>query len=142
RARANDCLPRPYERMGSRLPESVTGASRHNSQESDGARADRGVFSSGPVSRGARGPTVVGSGRTEVRFRMAGNASTQRSGNVFADLGIPAPDVELAKADLAIRIQRLAELRHLSADEAAALLNVPTSELSLLFQGRLATCSL
>jgi prophage regulatory protein len=64
------------------------------------------------------------------------------SGNVFTDLGIHEPDVELAKSDLAIRIQRLAEHRRLTADEAAALLQVAPSDLSGLFQGRLATCSL
>jgi predicted DNA-binding transcriptional regulator AlpA/predicted XRE-type DNA-binding protein len=64
------------------------------------------------------------------------------SGNLFKELGIPEPDVELAKADLAIRIQRLAEHRRLTSDEAAVLLNVPTSELPGLFPGRLATCSL
>jgi predicted XRE-type DNA-binding protein len=53
------------------------------------------------------------------------------TGNVFADLGLREPDVELAKADLAIRIYRLAEHRRLTPDEAAALLNVPRSELRL-----------
>lgn len=73
---------------------------------------------------------------------MVRRTSNLSSGNVFDDSGIPEPDVELAKADLAIRIQRLAEHRRLTAEEAAALLNVPASDLSALFQGRLATCSL
>lgn len=73
---------------------------------------------------------------------MARPPLTPSSGNVFADLGIHEPDVELAKSDLAIRIQRLAEHRRVTADEAAALLRVPPSDLSALFQGRLATCSL
>lgn len=64
------------------------------------------------------------------------------SGNVFEDLGISEPDVELAKADLAIRIQRLAEHRRLARDEAAALLKVPQSNLADLFHGRFATCSI
>lgn len=42
---------------------------------------------------------------------------------------------------MAIRIQRLAEHRRLTPDDAAALLKVPKSELPALFQGRLATCS-
>jgi predicted DNA-binding transcriptional regulator AlpA/predicted XRE-type DNA-binding protein len=64
------------------------------------------------------------------------------SGNIFEELGIPEPEFELAKADLAIRIQRLAEHRRLTRDEAAALLNVPAFELAALFEGKLATCSL
>jgi predicted DNA-binding transcriptional regulator AlpA/predicted XRE-type DNA-binding protein len=71
-----------------------------------------------------------------------GSNERRSSGNVFADLGIAQPDVELAKADLAIRIQRLVQERRLTPDEAAALLRVPSSELVALFHGRLATCSL
>ena len=50
------------------------------------------------------------------------------SGNAFGDLGISEPDIELAKADLAIRIQRLAERRRVTPDEAATLLKVPQSD--------------
>jgi predicted DNA-binding transcriptional regulator AlpA/predicted XRE-type DNA-binding protein len=67
---------------------------------------------------------------------------TLSSGNVFADLGLAEHDVDLAKADLAIRIHRLAEHRRLTPEEAATLLRVPQSELPALFQGQLATCSL
>jgi prophage regulatory protein len=73
---------------------------------------------------------------------MDGSTLPGNSGNVFVDLGISEPDVDLAKADLAIRIQRLAEHRRLTSHEAASLLQVPESELRALFQGRLATCSL
>lgn len=73
---------------------------------------------------------------------MVDSVLPSRSGNVSAALGVPEPDVELAKADLAIRIQRLSEQRRLQIEEAAALLKVPTSELPALFAGRLATCSL
>jgi prophage regulatory protein len=68
--------------------------------------------------------------------------SRPKSNSFFADLGILEPDVELAKGDVAIRIHRLAEHRRLTADEAAAVLKVPTPELEALFRGRLATCSL
>ena len=70
------------------------------------------------------------------------HVTTPNAGNVFKDMGLAEPDVELAKADLAIRIQRLAQHRRLTLDEAAALLNVPKADLPALFQGRLATCSL
>ena len=69
-------------------------------------------------------------------------ALTPSSGNIFADSGITEPDAELAKADLAIRIQRLVEHRRVTPDEAAALLQVSQSDLAGLLQGRLATCSL
>jgi predicted DNA-binding transcriptional regulator AlpA/predicted XRE-type DNA-binding protein len=73
---------------------------------------------------------------------MASSTMTPSSSNVFVDLGILDPDVELAKADLAIRIQRLAQHRRLTLDEAAAVLKVPQADLRGLFQGRLATCSI
>lgn len=68
--------------------------------------------------------------------------ASDMSGSVFRDLGTSEPDIELAKADLAIRIQRLAEHRRLTCEEAAALLRVTKSEVGDLFRGRLATCSL
>ena len=67
---------------------------------------------------------------------------TRSPANVFAELDVKEPDVALTKADLAVRIHRLAEHRRLTSDEAAELLQVPKPELQSLFQGRLATCSL
>ncbi len=52
---------------------------------------------------------------------MARPTITPKSDNVFHRLGIREPDVELAKAELATRIHRLAEHRRLTPDEAAAL---------------------
>jgi prophage regulatory protein len=57
-------------------------------------------------------------------------------------LGISQPDFEAAKTDVAARIHRLLEQRRVLPDAIAALLQVRESELSTLFQGRLATCSL
>lgn len=65
---------------------------------------------------------------------------TRESG--LAAFGISQPDVELAKGDLVARIHRLIESRGCSPEEMATLLSVAPSELSTLFQGRLATCSL
>jgi predicted DNA-binding transcriptional regulator AlpA len=61
--------------------------------------------------------------------------------NLLTSVGIPEPDVELPKPDLATLVHRLALFRHCSSEEAA-LLGVPTSELSGLLRGRLATCSI
>jgi len=57
-------------------------------------------------------------------------------------LGIAQPDFEAAKTDVAARVHRLLEQRRVLPDTIAALLQVRESELSTLFQGRLATCSL
>jgi prophage regulatory protein len=57
-------------------------------------------------------------------------------------LGIAQPDFEAAKTDVAARIHRLLEQRRALPDAIAALLQIRESELSTLFQGRLATCSL
>jgi prophage regulatory protein len=57
-------------------------------------------------------------------------------------LGIAQPDFEAAKTDVAARIHRLLEQRRVLPDAIAALLQISESELSTLFQGRLATCSL
>src|SRR5262245_64980747 len=67
---------------------------------------------------------------------------TQHSGHVLGALGITQPDFEAAKTDVAARIHRLLEQRRVLPDAIAALLQVRESELSTLFQGRLATCSL
>jgi hypothetical protein len=71
---------------------------------------------------------------TQYDVAMVRSPTPSTSGSVFAELGIPEPDVELAKADLAIRIHRLAEHRRFTSDEAAVLLKVPKSELPALFR--------
>lgn len=77
------------------------------------------------------------------RYDLAMDSTpTRHSGNVLAAVGIPEPDVELAKADLVARIHRVLEQRRISPEEAAAVLKVTISELPVLLQGRLATCSL
>src|SRR5262249_38269419 len=67
---------------------------------------------------------------------------TQHSGHVLGALGIVQPDFEAAKTDVAARIHRLFEQRRVLPDAIPALLQISESELSTLFQGRLATCSL
>src|SRR5690242_13248544 len=67
---------------------------------------------------------------------------TQHSGHVLGALGIAQPDFEAAKTDVVARIHRLLEQRRALPGAIAALLQVRESELSTLFQGRLATCSL
>lgn len=48
------------------------------------------------------------------RKRTKEIAVTTGSGNVFADIGLPKPEEELAKAQLASHIRHVIERRHLT----------------------------
>ena len=60
------------------------------------------------------------------------------SGNVFADLGLPAAGERLLKAQLASQIARLIADRKLTQRAAAAILGVDQPKVSHLLHGRLA----
>jgi predicted XRE-type DNA-binding protein len=62
---------------------------------------------------------------------------TESNGNVFADLGLPNPEEALAKAELAIAINRLMEERGLTERQAAAILGTSQSRLHNVRRGRL-----
>ena len=57
-------------------------------------------------------------------------------GNVFADLGLPNPELLLAKADLVIHIRRAIAARKLSHAKAAELLKLDEDKLAGLIRGR------
>jgi len=59
------------------------------------------------------------------------------SGNVFADLGFPHAEEELAKADLAIHIAQLLAQRKLTQKQAASLLGIDQPKVSALLRGKL-----
>lgn len=58
------------------------------------------------------------------------------SGNVFADLGLPHPDLARAKADLVQRIRTLITDRKLTQAKAAELLKLDQPKVSALVRGR------
>lgn len=58
------------------------------------------------------------------------------SGNVFADLGIPNPDLALAKAELVQRIRDLIAERKLTQAKAGELLGLDQPKVSALVRGR------
>ena len=60
------------------------------------------------------------------------------SGNVFADLGLPAPAELLAKAELARRVAAIAAERNLTQGETASMLGTTQPKVSELFAGKLA----
>jgi predicted XRE-type DNA-binding protein len=60
----------------------------------------------------------------------------QGSGNVFADLGLPSPELALAKAELVQRIRNLIAERKLTQAKAAKLLRLDQPKVSGLVRGR------
>jgi predicted XRE-type DNA-binding protein len=61
---------------------------------------------------------------------------TFSSGNVFADLGFPESETELAKAKLVGAIGRIIERRRWTQVQAATALGMDESELASLLSGR------
>jgi predicted XRE-type DNA-binding protein len=62
---------------------------------------------------------------------------TPSSGNVFADLGLPEAEDRLLKAQLALKIQQLIELKGMTQVEIAPLLGLDQPKVSNLIRGRL-----
>ncbi|MGQ0637160.1 MAG: helix-turn-helix domain-containing protein [Planctomycetaceae bacterium] len=56
--------------------------------------------------------------------------------NVFADLGIPNPEIALAKAELVQRIRAIITERKLTQARAAALVGLDQPKVSALVRGR------
>jgi predicted XRE-type DNA-binding protein len=77
------------------------------------------------------------------RTRRAGKAAPEQaariergSGNVFADLRLPNPELALAKAELVQRIRDLLAERKLTQGKAAKLLGLDQPKVSALTRGR------
>lgn len=66
---------------------------------------------------------------------------TPSSGNVFADLGFAEPEEELARAQLASRIQQIIKRRRLTQIAAAKLMGIDQPKVSALLNGRLSNFS-
>src|SRR5262245_26822244 len=58
------------------------------------------------------------------------------SGNVFADVGLPRPEIALAKAELVRRIRDLIVRKKLTQAKTAALLGLDQPKVSALIRGR------
>jgi predicted XRE-type DNA-binding protein len=63
------------------------------------------------------------------------------SGNVFADLGFAEPEEELARAQLASRIQQIIKRRRLTQVNAARLMGIDQPKVSALLNGRVSNFS-
>jgi predicted XRE-type DNA-binding protein len=66
---------------------------------------------------------------------------TPSSGNVFADLGFAEPEEELARAQLAGRIQQIIKRRRLTQVNAARLMGIDQPKVSALLNGRVSNFS-
>jgi len=66
---------------------------------------------------------------------------TRGSGNVFADLGLPEAEEELAKAQLASHIRQIVKRRGLTQVAAASLMGIDQPKVSALLNGRLTNFS-
>jgi predicted XRE-type DNA-binding protein len=63
------------------------------------------------------------------------------SGNVFADMGLPEPEEELIKAQLASHIRQVMKHRRLTQAAAASLMGIDQPKVSALCNGRLTNFS-
>jgi predicted XRE-type DNA-binding protein len=68
--------------------------------------------------------------------RTSALAVEPSSGNVFADLGLPRPEIALAKAKIVHQIGEAIAERKLSQAKAAEILNVDQPKVSGLLRGR------
>jgi predicted XRE-type DNA-binding protein len=64
------------------------------------------------------------------------------SGNVFADLELPHPDLALAKAELVQRLRELIAERQLTQARAGQLLGLDQPKVSALLRGRVSGYSI
>ena len=65
-------------------------------------------------------------------LKVATREYTVRSGNVFADLGLPKPDDLLAKAELAAKIIAEIQRRRLTQSQASQILGIDQPKVSAL----------
>ncbi|MBI1946346.1 MAG: XRE family transcriptional regulator [Deltaproteobacteria bacterium] len=72
---------------------------------------------------------------------MRRNDITRSTGNVFADLGLDAPDELLAKAALMSKVAALVSERKLTQKAAAKLLGIDQPKVSALMNGKLSLFS-
>ena len=67
--------------------------------------------------------------------RNSGTKIERSSGNVFADLGFPDPELELFKATLMLQIYRIIKARELTQAEAGKVLGIKQPNVSRLMRG-------
>lgn len=78
-----------------------------------------------------------------IHGKKGGGIPMEKScGNVFADLGLPNPDLALLKAEVSLAIQKAIEQKGISQREAGELMGIPAVKVSNVVCGRLKGYSL
>ena len=62
--------------------------------------------------------------------------SSRRSGNIFADLGLPDAEDQLIKSNIVIELRRLIKERELNQTAAAKKIGISQPDLSHILRGR------
>jgi predicted XRE-type DNA-binding protein len=70
------------------------------------------------------------------------DAVTRGSGNIFADLRLPNPELELLKAELTLQIYRIIKQRNLTQKQAGKILGISQPHVSMLARNRAGNFSL
>ena len=101
--------------------------------------ADQKAPAAGVGDSSSEGAIDMKSKLKQSKYRVNGEevTVTHGSGNVFADLGLPDADDLLAKAKLAIHIERTIKARNLTQAKAAQLLGLDQPKVSSIINGRL-----
>ena len=74
--------------------------------------------------------------RAGLKTRSRSTRSVTGSGNVFADLDLPHPDMELLKAKLTLQIYRLIKRRGVTQTAAGKILGIKQPHVSALMRNR------
>jgi predicted XRE-type DNA-binding protein len=83
------------------------------------------------MRNGSRSRSVPGKSKADDSARVEAG-----TGNVFADLNLPRPELALAKAELVRRIRGLIEEKKLTQVKAADLLGLDQPKVSALLRGK------
>ena len=70
-------------------------------------------------------------------LNVANDAVADSTGNVFADLGLPASEEDMLKVMIAQAITETVQKRHLTQAEAAEIVGMDQAKISAILRGRL-----
>jgi predicted XRE-type DNA-binding protein len=130
----------------------MTGSGASVSRAKGTLRRSRNVAAKHPQPRSSRSDDASRPRKSTSRNTRAAPSTRSRtddspaviagSGNVFADLELPHPDLALAKAELVQRLRELIAERQLTQARAGQLLGLDQPKVSALLRGRVSGYSI